>query len=118
MHADDTFSPPVDQVNDPVVTTFGGMGFLMILFMLLFAAMVVFVVVVAIRKWAVLRGAGIDPLTVDAQIAAKLVNSDVLKGAPAPTSVEERLARLDDLERRGVITADERATARADILRG
>jgi hypothetical protein len=35
---------------------------------------------------------------------------------PAPRSVEQRLAELDDLLRRGVISPDEHAAARARIL--
>jgi hypothetical protein len=37
--------------------------------------------------------------------------------APRP-SLEARLAELDDLHARGVITADEHAKARAEVLAG
>lgn len=83
-----------------------------------------FSAVIAVRKYMVLKKAGHDPLTVDAALAAKLLNSDVLRpgtatapSAPALT-VEQRLAELDDLVARGVIGDEERTAARARILGG
>jgi hypothetical protein len=60
-----------------------------------------------------LLDAGIDPLTAQAQLAAKLMNSELL--SPAHT-LEQRLAELDDLHRRGVISDEEHRTARAKAL--
>lgn len=85
---------------------------------------VVFSAVVAVRKYMVLKNAGHDPLTVDAALAARLLNSDALRPgtAAAPSDpalkVEQRLAELDDLVARGVITDEERMAARAQILGG
>lgn len=95
----------------------GVFGALFVVILLVVVAGIVFTVVVNVRKYSVLKNAGVDPFTVDAQIAAKVLDSDVLKGTPAKGSVEERLAHLDDLQRRGVISAEERDAARADILR-
>ena len=74
---------------------------------------------------------GIDLLTVDQDLAARLMQSEMLRPADgtagaaaggaaggAAKSVEERLRELDDLHERGVISAEERAEARAKILGG
>lgn len=95
-------------------------GVLLVVFLLVAA----FSVFVAVRKYMVLKKAGHDPLTVDAALAAKLLNSDALRpGTAAPPSapaltVEQRLAELDDLVARGVISDAERTAARARILGG
>lgn len=70
-------------------------------------------VVVAARKRTVLRDAGLDPLTADAQILAQAHKS--LSLAPV-RSAEERLAEAQDLFRRGLITADELGEMRQRIL--
>jgi len=93
-------------------------------------AVAVFGIVVAVRKHRILKDAGVDPFTVDAAIAAKVLRSDAFSSstrtpspepaaepAPAPT-IEMRLAELDDLRSRGVITEDEHREARAAVLRG
>jgi hypothetical protein len=49
------------------------------------------------------------------ELAARAMDSELL--APRP-SLEARLAELDDLHARGVITADEHAKARAEVLAG
>lgn len=87
----------------------------------------IFGLIVRARKYRILHDAGIDPLTVDAQIAAKVLRSDVLAPTPPESavatpppaaSIEERLAELDDLRARGVISDDEHRDARAAVLRG
>ncbi len=122
------FVPPVDPgFGDPafadpgIPAAFSG-------FLVLFAVIVVvgigFSVYVGIRKYTILKRAGHDPFTVDAALAAKVLNSDMLRpgtaadvAAPA-RSLEQRLADVDSLHERGVISADERAAARAAILGG
>lgn len=66
-----------------------------------------------VRNRRVLQAQGIDPFTAQAQLADKLLNSEVL--APHK-SLEERLRELDDLHNRGVISDTEHATARAAAL--
>ncbi|GAA5028654.1 SHOCT domain-containing protein [Microbacterium fluvii] len=119
----DDFPIPDDVVQVPgfgePTGIFAGMGVFMAIFIVIFIGVVVFGIVVAVRKYTVLKNAGIDPLAADAAIAAKLVNSEALRPqapAPAERTVEERLAELDDLVARGVISADERRDARARIL--
>ena len=73
----------------------------------------VLTVVIAVKGRRTLLDAGINPLTAQAELAAKLKKSEVL--APAQ-SLEQRLTELDDLHRRGVISTEEHATARDKAL--
>jgi uncharacterized membrane protein len=94
-----------------------GVGILLAVFFLLFGVLfvgiVVFMVVAATRSKRALEAGGLDPLAAEAQLAARAANSALL--AP-PRSLEARLAELDDLRARGVISAEELATARAKAL--
>lgn len=83
------------------------------LFLLLFVCAVVFIVVSAVRSRRVLREAGLDPLTAQAQIAARFANGPL--AAPNKT-LEQRLSELEDLRARGVISEIEYATSRAAVL--
>ena len=67
------------------------------------------------RNAAKARELGHDPLTMQTELAARAMDSGLL--APQK-SLEARLAELDDLRARGVITAEEHAKARADALAG
>lgn len=92
----------------------------------------VFGLVIRARKYRILSDAGIDPLTVDAQIAAKVLRSDALAPAAsepavatppaAPTlavpTIEQRLIELDGLRARGIISDEEHREARAAVLKG
>ncbi|MEW1833951.1 SHOCT domain-containing protein [Microbacterium sp. NPDC079995] len=85
----------------------------------------IFGLVIRARKYRILQDAGIDPLTVDAQIAARVLRSDVLAPAEpvaaapaAQPSIEQRLVELDDLRARGIISDEEHREARAAVLRG
>lgn len=93
----------------------------MVLFGVLFVGTVIFIVIVAARKWRIAKDAGYDPLTMDTQIAAQVGRSALLRPADAPperSSIEQRLAELDDLHDRGVISDAEHAAARAKALEG
>src|SRR5215469_467553 len=72
-----------------------------------------FRVVRAARRFDVYRRAGLDPMTHDAQVEAKIARARFMTESK---SVEQRLADLDDLLQRGIITESERAEARARIL--
>lgn len=92
----------------------------------------VFGLVIRARKYRILSDAGIDPLTVDAQIAAKVLRSDALAPAasepavatppaaptPAVPAIEQRLIELDGLRTRGIISDEEHREARAAVLKG
>jgi hypothetical protein len=79
--------------------------------------LVVFVVVVtsAVRSRKVLRDSGLDPLAAHAQIAARLAQGPL---ATPSKGLEQRLAELDDLHRRGVISNAELEGARRAALEG
>lgn len=76
-----------------------------------FVAVVVLVVLNVVRA----RRNGISPLTSQTDLAARLLQSRALQ---PERSLDDRLAELDDLARRGVISADEHRDARAAVLRG
>jgi hypothetical protein len=87
--------------------------------------MVVFLligIVLAIWHASVLRKGGLNPLIAEEQLKVQLVQN--LRNAAAPASVqpakttEERLAELEDLRERGVITAEELAVGRAKVIGG
>ena len=69
-----------------------------------------FVAYAAVRSARAARRAGIDPFTPDAQLLAEAISAQ-------GRTVEQRLAELDDLHRRGVISTEEHGTARARALR-
>lgn len=73
----------------------------------------VLVVVGIVRSRRVLREAGINPSTAQAQFAVRMMNSRSL--APNPT-VEQRLTELARLRDGGVITGGEYDARRAEII--
>jgi hypothetical protein len=75
----------------------------------------IFAIVGAIRSRAVLKKAGLSPLTAEAQIVGRLANSSML--APAQ-GIEQHLAELEALHAKGTITDAELAAARAKALGG
>lgn len=100
----------------------GAMDLMGVGFAIFFGIVVLFIIAVAvvmvvmiIRNAAKARELGHDPLTMQTELAARAMDSELL--APRP-SLEARLAELDDLHARGVITADEHAKARAEVLAG
>jgi hypothetical protein len=64
-----------------------------------------------VRNRKALRRAGYDPTTAGVQMAAQFLQG---RGRP----LEQRLAELDDLHTRGVISDDEHAAARSQALAG
>lgn len=73
------------------------------------------VIFLIVRNAKAARRAGMDPVTMQTDLAARAMNSQLLA---APRSTEERLAELDGLLSRGVISAEEHAAARARIIAG
>jgi hypothetical protein len=92
--------PPIFLIMFGVVATF-------------IVVVLVMVVVSAVRSRKVLRESGLDPLAAHAQIAARLAHGPL---ATPGKSVEQRLAELDDLHRRGVITTAEHDAGRRAAL--
>ncbi|MBY0686993.1 DUF2630 family protein [Microbacterium marinilacus] len=77
-------------------------------------AVFAYVIYATIRSRRALRRAGQDPDTIQADLAARVMQSDLLR--PAGRSTQERLAELDRLRSSGSITAEEHAAARARVL--
>ena len=108
-----------------------GMTAAIVVFGIFFVGVVVTMVALSVHRFRNAKSQGIDLLTVDQDLAARLMQSEMLRPADgtagaaaggaaggAAKSVEERLRELDDLHERGVISAEERAEARAKILGG
>jgi hypothetical protein len=78
------------------------------------------VIGIAISVWRffVLRSGGLNPLIAREQLAARLNQSRLAEPPAAEKPVEQRLAELEDLHERGVISDGELAAARAKIIAG
>src|SRR4051812_43474725 len=85
------------------------------LFAVFFVGVLAFVVTGIVRSRRVLRDSGLDPLAAQAQITAPPAQGPL--STPA-RRVEQRLAELDDLRGRGLITAEEHAEGRRAALTG
>jgi hypothetical protein len=110
---------------------FSGVSIFFLVFFLLVAALIVVVFVrtgiYLARRRRVLREAGFDPMVAGVQMGARLANS-ALFNPPAPPgqapaqpaeperTVQQKLADLQDLFDRGVITSDELRAARLKII--
>jgi hypothetical protein len=97
-----------------------GLGEFPTMFVVLFVVVGLFILVVfagvvtsLLRSRRVLRDNGLDPLAAPAELAVRLARGPL--AAPAK-SLEARLAELDDLRRRGLITDAEHAEARRAAL--
>jgi hypothetical protein len=90
-------------------------------FIVLFVIFALIAVGVGIWRAVTLAKGGLNPVVAKEQLEARLARN-LQSAAPAPgqpaKTIEERLAELDDLHERGVITADELAAGRAKIIGG
>ena len=98
----------------------GGLGFVFDSFGVIFAivallvlAAFIFTAVVGVRNYKASKNAGLDPFTLQTELAVRAANSEML--APKKT-VEQKLIELDSLLARGVITRDEYTQARLKAL--
>jgi hypothetical protein len=82
-------------------------------FAVFFVVVLLFVATGIVRSRKVLRDSGLDPMAAQAQLAARIAQGPL--GTPAQ-SLEQRLAELDDLHRRGLLTAEEHAEGRRAAL--
>jgi hypothetical protein len=95
-------------------TLFSIVFFFLIMFALLaIGAGVVFIIYAAVRNARAIKASGHDPITLQSELAVKAMDSSLLS---PETSIEERLSSTDDMFRRGVISEQEHAAARAAIL--
>ena len=76
----------------------------------------VLALVTALRNRRVLKDAGLDPLTAQAQLAVRFAQSGMLAPSVPTQTLEQRLSELSDLHTRGVISDEELAAARAKAL--
>ena len=81
-------------------------------------------IALAVRNAHHLHRNGIDPTTVEAELATRMLRSQALAPAAeaaapgrAERSVEDRLAEIDGLHARGAISDQERAAARSEVLK-
>jgi hypothetical protein len=106
---------------DPIVTIVK-IGFLVVGSLFVFA--IIRGIIYGQKRRKVLRDAGLDPMVASVQMEARLANSALLSPAspagptPAAKTVEERLADLESLHERGLISAEELHEARAKVLAG
>ena len=91
-----------------------------VVFAVVFAAVALFILTMfvlvgisAVRNARALRRAGVDPLAVESTVLLRLMRQQ-----PGGRTMEQRLAELDDLHRRRVITDAEHASARARLITG
>jgi uncharacterized membrane protein len=97
-----------------MVDTFStGFSVVFVVIAVFIAIVFVFVIVNVVRNVGKARQQGIDPFTVQTDLAAKVLNSDVLA---AKSTKAERLAEVDSLLAAGTIDGDEHRAARAAIL--
>lgn len=91
-------------------------------FIVLFVIVAIIAVGGAIWRAVVLSRGGLNPFVakeqLEAQLARNLRNAAPSTSAQPLKTTEERLAELDDLHERGLITAEERAAGRAKIIGG
>ncbi|HEY8317825.1 MAG TPA: hypothetical protein VIG76_03260 [Amnibacterium sp.] len=99
--------------DDPSMPGMPLFGVFFAIVLTLVVAVFVLVLGTAIYRGVRLRRQGVNPLTLDSDLAVKVMQSDVLRRTP---SKAERLAELDVLAANGTISAAERATARERIL--
>lgn len=75
-----------------------------------------------IARFAYRRSKGVNPVFAREQLEAKIINSPALtpdRATQAPgKTIEERLAELEDLHARGIITDAELAEARSKAIFG
>ena len=88
---------------------------LSVVFLLMFLCAVGLIVFLWAKSYQAVKSQGVDPLAVPGQVVGRLAKSELLS---PEQSVEARLAELDDLRARGVISDEEHRAARARVLAG
>lgn len=102
MGPDDDF--PSDSSFDAMFT----------IFPVIFVIVLIIGVAITVMNWKKASDAGVNPFTMETEAMTTLIKSQAL--APEKT-LEQRLAALDALHAQGTITAEERASARAEALK-
>jgi uncharacterized membrane protein len=94
----------------PDTSFFGPMVTIALVFI---AAVAVLIVVAIVRNARAARRRGHDPMTMQTELASRLLESDALRGSGDAT---ERLAKLEQLKAAGTISDAEYAAARQRII--
>lgn len=110
------FGDDFTETNNPLIPS----GYDLVWSLVMIGGVIVVLGMIAVVVLAVYRGTrmanrGQNPLTLTEDLAFQATQSATL--APVK-SLEQRLAELDDLHARGVISDDEHRSARAEALRG
>jgi len=105
-----------DPSSFDAVVTIIKIGFVVIPVLMVFA--IIRAIIYSVRRRKILRDAGLSPMMAPAQMEARLASSALLTPANSAKTVEERLAELESLHERGLISAEELHEARAKILAG
>jgi hypothetical protein len=87
-------------------------------FIALFVIIAVAGIGTGIWRFSVLRSGGLNPFVAKEQLEARLNQTLTAPRQTAGSSIEQRLAELNDLHTRGVISDDELAAGRAKIIAG
>lgn len=117
---------PGDSDFESIQSTAVGISAAVGIFWVIFLGVVAWGIYVAVKNYRLAKSRGYDPVTMETDMATRLMDSQIMQPAAptatptsaAPATVEERLAEIDGLHERGVISAEERAAARAKILGG
>ena len=72
----------------------------------------VFVIYAGAKNWRAMRAKGINPITAQAEITARMATGKIIEGP----SLEEKLREIDDLHARGLISDDEHREGRKRAL--
>ncbi len=108
-----SIGPDPSKVSDGIDAAFSLMPILVGVFVVLFVAAVGFMIFSTVRNYKASKNAGLDPFTLQTELAVRAAKSEML--APKKT-LEEKLAELDSLLARGLITRDEYTQARLKAL--
>jgi hypothetical protein len=87
-------------------------------FIALFVIIAIAGIGTSIWRYSVLRSGGLNPFVAREQLEARLNQSLTPPPPPAEKTIEQRLADLEDLHARGVITDEELTAGRAKIITG
>lgn len=110
------FSPVDDSSSSTSLIDAGfdafpvAMGIIAVLFILVLG----FIIFIWVRNYRSVKASGMDPFTLESTVATRIAKSQLLA---EQKSVEQKLAELDDLRARGIITNEEFQQARHDTLR-
>jgi hypothetical protein len=106
-----------DYPSDPLMPGTADALFVIVAVIVAVIVTIGFVVTIwlVVRNAVKVAGSGHDPSTLQTDLALKILDSQVLAGAP---STESRLEEVDRLHAAGTISDAERSAARATILAG